>query len=164
MISWSTYLMPVFESIMLYNSKIKCVLITIGGHSLRYPWSAISDWAWYRNVRYRTEELKVRHYIGYRNKLLSDIRYPTSILGNPRNAVISCQILIMKVESSKSVRRMKRQFNLLGSIGNDLSILDIWISDIDLVRYRNGSWCRYRNYSDIGIKGFSPTFCVPISE
>ncbi len=29
--------------------------------------------------------------------------------------------------------------NLLRSIGNDLSILDIGISDIDLVRYRNGS-------------------------
>jgi hypothetical protein len=131
--------------------------MTIGGHSLRYPWSAISDWAWYRNVRYRTEELKVRHYIGYRNKLLSNIRHSTSTFGNPRSAVVSCQILVTKVISSKPVRKMMCQFNLLWSIGNDLSILDIGISDIDLVRYRNGSWCRYRNYSDIGIKGFSPT-------
>jgi hypothetical protein len=29
--------------------------------------------------------------------------------------------------------------NLLRLIGNDLSILDIGISDIDLVRYQNGS-------------------------
>jgi hypothetical protein len=33
----------------------------------------------------------------------------------------------------------------LESIGNDWSILDIGISDIDLVRYRNGNWCRYRD-------------------
>jgi hypothetical protein len=139
-------------------------MITIGGHSLWYPWSAISDWAWYRNVRYRTEELKVQHYVGYRNKLLSDIRYPTSIFGNPRSAVVCWQILVMKVVSLKPVWKMKCLFNLLGSIGNDLSILDIEIFDIDLVRYRNGSWCQYRNYSDIGTKGFSPTFFVPISE
>ncbi len=50
----------------------------IGGHLLWYPWSAISDWAWYRNFRYRTEESGVQHYIGYRNKLLSDIWYLTS--------------------------------------------------------------------------------------
>jgi hypothetical protein len=137
---------------------------TIGGHSLRYPWSAISDWAWYRKVRYRTEELNVRHYIGYRNKLLSNIRYPTLLFGNPRSAVVSCLPLLMKVVNSKPVRKIMYQVYLLGSIGNDLSILDIGISDIDLVRYRNGSWCRYRNYSDIRIKGFSPTFFVPISE
>jgi hypothetical protein len=41
--------------------------------------------------------------------------------------------------SSEPVRKWKCQVNLLGSIGKDLSILDIKISDIDLVRYRNGS-------------------------
>jgi hypothetical protein len=138
--------------------------VPIGGHSLRYPWSAISDWAWYRKVRYRTEELNVRHYIGYRNKHLSNIRYPILQFGNPRSAVVSCLPLLMKIVSSKPVRKIMYQFYLLGPIGNDLSILDIGISDIDLVRYRNGSCCRYRNYSDIGIKGFSPTFFVPISE
>ncbi len=124
-------------------------LTIIGGHSLRYPWSAISDWAWYRNVRYRTEDLKVRHYIGYRNKLLSDIRYPTLLYGNPRSAVVGCLVLVMKVVSSKPVRKIICQLNLLESTGNYFSILDIGISDIDLVRYRNGSLCRYRNYSDI---------------
>jgi hypothetical protein len=29
--------------------------VIIGGHLVRYPWSAISDWAWYRNIRYWTE-------------------------------------------------------------------------------------------------------------
>ncbi len=53
---------------------------------------------------------------------------------------------------------------LLGSHVNDFSSLDIGISDINLVRYRNGSWCQYRNSSDIGMRGFSPTYFVPISE
>ncbi len=75
-------------------------VITIGGHSVRYPWSAISDWAWYRNVRYRTEERRVRHYIGYQNKLLSDIRYPTFTFVNPCSAVESCRIFVMKVMGS----------------------------------------------------------------
>ncbi len=52
------------------------VVKTIGGHLLRYAWSAISDWAWYWNFRYRTEKSGVRHYIGYRKKLLSDIQHP----------------------------------------------------------------------------------------
>jgi hypothetical protein len=36
-------------------------------------------------------------------------------------------------------RKMMCQINLLGSLGNDWSILDIGISNIDLVPYRNGS-------------------------
>ncbi len=50
--------------------------VHIGGHSLRYPWSAISDWAWYRNVRYRTEELKsdIISDIGINFCPISDIR------------------------------------------------------------------------------------------
>jgi hypothetical protein len=70
----------------------------------------------------------------------------------------------MKVVSLKPERYIMCQFNVLGSFKNNFSLLDIGISDIDLVRYRNGSSCRYRNYSDIGMKGFSPTFFVPISE
>jgi hypothetical protein len=143
---------------------IPSLLIPIGGHSVRYPWSAISDWAWYRNVRYQTDERRVRYYIGYRNKPLSDIQYPTSTFVNPRSAVVSCQIFVMKDVGLKPERKMVCQIILLGSLRNDLSILDIGISDIDLVRYRNGSWCQYRNYSDIGMKGFNPTFFVPISE
>ncbi len=107
----------------------------IGGHSVRYTRSAISDWAWYRNVRYRTEERRVRHNIEYRNKLLSDIRYPTFII--PRSAVVSYQTIVRKVVGLKPGRKIMRHIFLLGSLGNDLSILDIGISDIDLVRYRN---------------------------
>ncbi len=137
---------------------------TVGGHSVWYPWSAISDWAWYRNVRYRTEERKVWHYIGYRNKLLSDIQYPTLTFENPSSSVVSCQTLVRKIVSSQPENTIMSWFFTGVIIGNDWSILDTGISDIDLVRYRNGSWCRYRNYSDIGMKEFSPTFYVPISE
>jgi hypothetical protein len=77
--------------------------VTIGGHSVRYPWSAISDWAWYRNVRYRSEERRVRHYVGYRNKLLSDFWHPTSKCANPRSAVVRRQILDMKSVGLKPV-------------------------------------------------------------
>ncbi len=111
---------------ILLNPDIKIFIfprqhkvVTIGGHSVRYPWSAVSDWAWYRNVRYRTEERRVRHYIRYWNELLSDIRYPTSTFVNPRSVVVSCQIIVMKVVRSKLGRKMKCQINLLGSLGND---------------------------------------------
>ncbi len=60
------------------KNKTLHILCTIGGHLLRYPSSAISDWTWYRSLRHWTEESRVRHYIGYRNKLLSDIQSPTS--------------------------------------------------------------------------------------
>ncbi len=135
----------------------------IGGHSVRYPWSAISDWAWYLNVRYRTEYRRVQHYIGYRNKLLSYIPYPTLKFVNPRSAVVRSYEHDRKAMSLKLVSKFICNSIFLGPLRNDLSILDIGISDIDLVRYRNGSWCRYRNSSDIGMKGFSPTFFVPIS-
>jgi hypothetical protein len=65
---------------------------------------------------------------------------------------------------SKPERLIILHKTLLGSFGNDISILDIGISDIELVRYRNGSLCRYRNSSAIGMKGFSPTYFVLISE
>ncbi len=64
-----------------YHSSAHCVRSVslqnyrdtgIGGHLLRHPWSEISDWAWYQNFRYRTED--IRHYIRYRNKLF--IRHP----------------------------------------------------------------------------------------
>jgi hypothetical protein len=113
-----------------------------------------------RDQRYQNEELRIPHYIGYWNKLLSDIRYPTSTFVNPCSAVVSCQILVMEVVGSKPERQLMGQINLLGSLGNDVPIIDLGISDVDLVWYRNGSWCRYWNYSGIGMKGFF----VPISE
>ncbi len=138
--------------------------IHMGGHSVSYLWSVISDWAWCWNVRYRTEERRVQYYIRYRNKPLSDIWYLTTKFVNPCSAVVRRQKLDLKTEGSKPVRKIIFQRILLWSFGNDSSILDIRISDIDLVLYRNGSWCRYRNSSDIGMKGFSPTYFVPISE
>jgi hypothetical protein len=51
----------------------------------------------------------------------------------------------MKTAGSKPVRKFMSHGILLGSFGNDLSLLDIGISDIDLIQHRNGSWCRYRN-------------------
>ncbi len=83
----------------------------IGGHLLRYPWSAISDWAWYRNFRYQTQESGVRHYIGYRNKLFSNIRYPTS-----KNSQIST---------------VAEKTSVLGS--NPADVINIfWTSDIGM--------------------------------
>jgi hypothetical protein len=58
---------------------------------------------------------------------------------NPRSAAVRCQILLMKVVGTKPERKMMCQNTLLGTLGDDLSILDIGIYDIDLVRYRKGS-------------------------
>ncbi len=51
--------------------------VLIGGHLVRYPWSAISDWAWYRNFRYRTEraESDIISDIGIDFYPISDIRH-----------------------------------------------------------------------------------------
>ncbi len=38
------------------RSVILHSVVFIGGHLLLYPWSAISDWAWYQSFRYRTEK------------------------------------------------------------------------------------------------------------
>jgi hypothetical protein len=53
---------------------------------------------------------------------------------------------------------MISQYNLLGSLGNVSSNLDIGISDIDF------SNIGMEVDVDIGMKRFSPTFFVPISE
>jgi hypothetical protein len=128
-------------------------IFVIGGHLLRYPWSAISDWAWYRNFRYRTEESRIRHYIGYRNKLLSDIRYLTS--------------------KNSSISTVAEKTSVLGS--NPADVINIcWISDIGMVsdvdigtlpisewqysvrhnffRYRNNRcWWRMSDIADIEV-------------
>jgi hypothetical protein len=71
----------------------------------------------YRNVRYGTEVRRVRHYIGNRNKLLSDISYPTPTFVNHRSAVLRHQILAIKVVSSKPVGENIIARNLVGSFG-----------------------------------------------
>jgi hypothetical protein len=62
---------------------------------------------------YRTEVRSVRHYIGYRNKLLSHIRYPTTVR-NLCSVVVSHLILARKVKCSKPVgKNMKYKFSLV---------------------------------------------------
>jgi hypothetical protein len=51
--------------------------------------------------------------------------------------VVSSQILVKEIVSLNPERKIIRQI-FYGSLGNDLSILDIGISNIDLVQYRNG--------------------------
>ncbi len=70
----------------------------------------------------------------------------------------------MNTMGSKPGRKIIHDGILLGSFGNDSSILDIGISDNDFVSYRNGSRCRYWNSSEIGMKGFSPKYFVRISK
>ncbi len=90
---------------------------TMGGHLLRYPWSAISDWAWYRTFQYRTEERGVRHYIGYRNKLF---RYPISDI-----------LYSIDQHNGREVRRAPVITRVLGS--NPVVMRNIyWISDIGI--------------------------------
>ncbi len=78
---------------------------------------------------------RVRHYIRYRNKVLSDIQYLTLLFVNSCSAVVRHQIDVVTVGRSQC----NIIIILIGSFGNDLSMLDIGISDIDLVQYRNGS-------------------------
>ncbi len=56
------------------------LVTSIGGHLVRYPWSAISDWDWHRNFRYRTEgvEFDIISDIGIKFYPISDIRHPIS--------------------------------------------------------------------------------------
>ncbi len=140
-------------------------VLNIGGHSDRYPWSSISDWAWYRNVRYRTEVRRVRHYIGYWNKLLSDIWYLTTIFVNPRSAVVIQRIFHMKTVDSNPVWHNYYYQNFPWVIwewfiNSRYRIIQYWFSPISewklmsisewedliqhiLFRYRNKRcWCR----------------------
>jgi hypothetical protein len=50
---------------------------------------------------YRTEVRRVRHYIGYRNKILSDIQYPTLILMYSCSAMVNRSILDLTAAGSK---------------------------------------------------------------
>jgi hypothetical protein len=58
---------------------------------------------------------------------------------NLHSAVVRRQISDRKVVGSKLVNLKYRYRIIRGSFVNDLSILDIGISYINLVRYRNGS-------------------------
>jgi hypothetical protein len=91
----------------------------VGTYLFRYPWSAISDLAWYRNLRYRTEESGV----GYWNKLLSDFgyshgyRWASKLYGTVRRSFLKSV-----VEGSNQAAPIKKKFN---------------------IGYRNELWCQY---------------------
>jgi hypothetical protein len=52
-------------------------------YSVRYPWlTFLSDWAWYWNLRYRTEDGRVRYYVGYRVELFQYL--------NPASKSLKC--------------------------------------------------------------------------
>ncbi len=115
---------------------------TIGGHLVRYPWSAILDWAWYRNFRYRSERAE--------SDIITDIGikfYPIS------------DIIILTDSHSSLV--LKRSLTNPRGVG---SILHGEIFVFFNVGYRNDLWCRYRNTSDIVMTFFSSTYLSPISE
>ncbi len=110
------------------------LLLSIGGHLLRYPWSAISDWAWYRNFRYRTEESGVRHYIGYRNKLLSDIRHPKIHKSAQwlRKQVSLVRILLMWLIFIGYRNGLGCRYHRNDSYQSDIFSSDIGITDVDI--------------------------------
>ncbi len=115
-------------------------IISIGGHLLRYPWSAISDWAWYRNFRYRTEESEsdIISDIGINFYPISDIRHP--------NILMIAQWLRSKAITCENK-----------GLGFEFYGCNIYFLDIG---YRNGLRCRYRNSSDIGMTVFSSTYSI----
>ncbi len=94
-------------------------IMSIGGYSVRYPWSAISDWAWYRNVRYRTEEHRVRQYcisdIGINFCTISDIR--------PQNLWTLVRCLILDLTVSLNLDKQKHIFELLYLVHNTVFFL-----------------------------------------
>jgi hypothetical protein len=95
--------------------------------------SPISDW-----------ESEVRHYIGYRKKVLSDIRYPTSPLNKERCLVFSfkgrgfeskwCDRNFCKCRISEwtlmSISEHFRYWN--DSFQSDIFVSDIRITDVDV--------------------------------
>ncbi len=95
------------------------VLLSRGGHLVRCPWSAISAWAWYWNLRYRTEESGVWHYIDIIMNFypISDI--PLFI--DQHNGWLRCSPVKPRGKGS-----FPAGVNMCFEIG-----------------YRKGSWCRF---------------------
>ncbi len=117
----------------------------IGGHLVRYPWSAIPDWAWYRNFRYWTETAK--------SDIISDIRikfYPICDIRHP-----------LSTDSHSSLVLKRSRFILRGESSNALGgvifFLQCRISEWTLMsiskhfRYRNDVFQFDIFVSDIGI-------------
>jgi hypothetical protein len=75
-------------------------VMTIGGHLVRYLWSAISDWAWYWNFRYRTKRAE--------SDIISDIgikfiQYPISdipsLIERYSSLELQCLLIILRSRS-----------------------------------------------------------------
>jgi hypothetical protein len=123
-----------------------CGVLTIDGHLVRYPWSAISDWAWYRNFRYRTERVESNILSNNRNKCVSYIGYPTS-LRNRQSQKLSVIVLAYcsKVRGFESAGR--------NNFVSSMSRISEWtrMSISEHFRYRNDVFQCDIFVTDIGI-------------
>ncbi len=115
----------------------------IGGHLVPNPWSVISDWAWYWNVRYRTErtESDILSDIGIKFYPKSDIPIETD---RHRNLVLSRSLTVPRSAGS-NLQGEKFCFSSMSDIGMN--------SDVDIRTLPISEWCfsvrhiclRYRN-------------------
>ncbi len=117
----------------------------IGGHLVWYPWSAISDWAWYRNFRYRTErvESNIISDVGINFYPISNIRH---LKASRQNQQLSVTVLAYHFQG--------HGFESATGILFFSSILDIRMSsDVDIGTLPISEWrfsvrhicLRYRN-------------------
>jgi hypothetical protein len=120
----------------------------IGGHLVRYLWSAISDWAWYRNFRYRTEraESDIISDIGIKFYPISDIRHPYH-----SSSVLKPSLTVTRVAGSNlqgemfffqcriselTLMSISEHFRYRNDVfQSDIFVFDIGITDVD-VGYR----------------------------
>jgi hypothetical protein len=111
-------------------------VVDIGGHLVRYPWSAILDWAWYRNFQYRTERAE--------SDIISDIRikfYPISVIRHSDQGEIflflQCRILEWTLMS------ISEQFRYRNDVFQpDIFVSAIGIAYVDVGNRRHWDRCR----------------------
>ncbi len=136
--------------------SIVYICISIGGHLVRYPWSAISDWAWYQTERAESD-------------IISDIRimfYPISDIRHLGLNMPSQQLSVIALAYHSKGRGFEsvRWHNFflwcrisewtLMSISehfryqNDVFQSDIFVSDIGI---GNRCRCRMSDIADIEI-------------
>ncbi len=127
-----------------FSVEFSYVLI-IGGHLVRYPWSAISDWAWYRNFRYRIERAE--------SDIISDIGinfYPISYIRH-LNAYCQTQklsfIALAYCFKGRGFESVSRIIFFLQYRISEWALMSI----LEHFRYRNGVFQSDIFLSDIGI-------------
>ncbi len=145
-------------------------LSTIGGHLVRYPWSAISDWAWYQNFRYRTERVEsdIISDIGIKFYPISDILFYTNnhsssvlLRSHTKQRVLVSNLLGEKNFSSMSDIRMSSDVDI-GTV--PISEWHFSVRHICL-RYRNNRRrcrCRMSEIADIEIDVDAHLCCLPV--